>query len=57
MNEQIMQDEVQPASAVLQMPQQTPPIDRTAAIPAGADSDTPGVEANNVLLDLIGSLF
>ncbi|MGW1374419.1 hypothetical protein ACWD6P_09085 [Streptomyces sp. NPDC002446] len=54
MNEQTIRDEVQPTSAVLQMPQQTPPIDRTAAMPAGADSDTPGVEPN--ILPLIAGL-
>ncbi|MGW2086278.1 hypothetical protein [Streptomyces sp. NPDC001880] len=58
MNEQITRDEVQSATAMPQMPQQTPPIDRTAAMPAGADSDTPGVEANFVpLLAGLASLF
>ncbi|MFE2023228.1 hypothetical protein ACFW9O_34935 [Streptomyces sp. NPDC059499] len=40
------QGEFQPVSAMLQMPQLAPPVDRTAAVPAGADGDTPGVEAN-----------
>ncbi|MFE2023229.1 hypothetical protein ACFW9O_34940 [Streptomyces sp. NPDC059499] len=46
------QGEFQPVSAMLQMPQLAPPVDRTAAVPAGADGDTPGVEANS-LFDLI----
>ncbi|WP_329583258.1 hypothetical protein [Streptomyces sp. NBC_01361] len=46
MNELIMRDEVEPASAMLQMPQQNPPIDRTAAVAAHADTDAPGVEAD-----------
>ncbi|MGW2086279.1 hypothetical protein [Streptomyces sp. NPDC001880] len=54
MNEQITRDEVQPTSAMPQMPQQTPPIDRTAAMPAGADSDTPGIEANSLISDILG---
>ncbi|MGW1374422.1 hypothetical protein ACWD6P_09100 [Streptomyces sp. NPDC002446] len=32
--------------ATLQMPQQAPPINRTAARPQGAGSDAPGVEAD-----------
>ncbi|MFE5197966.1 hypothetical protein ACFQ93_30220 [Streptomyces sp. NPDC056601] len=56
MNELTQQDEVQPASAVLEMPQQSPPIDRTAAVAANADTDAPGVEAAN-LIDIFKSLF
>ncbi|MFE5197967.1 hypothetical protein ACFQ93_30225 [Streptomyces sp. NPDC056601] len=46
MNELNMRDEVQSASAVLEMPQQSPPIDRTAAVAANADTDAAGVEAD-----------
>ncbi|MGW9597661.1 hypothetical protein ACWHLZ_46300 [Streptomyces chartreusis] len=46
MIDQITRDGTLPTSAVLQMPQQTPPIDRMAATPGHADSNTPGVEAN-----------
>ncbi|WP_318218778.1 hypothetical protein [Streptomyces sp. SCL15-6] len=56
MNELTQHDEVQPASAALQMPQQTPPVDRTAAVSANADPDAPGVEAANVF-DILKSLF
>ncbi|WP_329583255.1 hypothetical protein [Streptomyces sp. NBC_01361] len=56
MNELTQHDEVEPASAMLQMPQQNPPIDRTAAVTANADTDAPGVEAAN-LFDIIKSLF
>ncbi|MFC8095439.1 hypothetical protein [Streptomyces sp. NPDC057301] len=45
MNEQITRDGSLSTSAMLQMPQQTPPIDRRAATPGRADNDTPGVEA------------
>ncbi|MEV5817215.1 hypothetical protein [Streptomyces mutabilis] len=45
-----MRDEVQPASAMLQMPQQNPPIDRTAAVSANTDPDAPGVEADFIPL-------
>jgi hypothetical protein len=56
MNELTQYDEVQPASAALQMPQQTPPVDRTAAVSANADPDAPGVEAAS-LFDIIKGLF
>ncbi|MER6168026.1 hypothetical protein [Streptomyces violaceorubidus] len=46
MNELNTRDEVQPASAMLQMPRQNPPIDRTAAVSANTDPDAPGVEAD-----------
>ncbi|WP_318218777.1 hypothetical protein [Streptomyces sp. SCL15-6] len=58
MTELNMRDEVQPASAMLQMPQQTPPIDRTAAVSANAEPDAPGVEADFLpLLAGLASLF
>ncbi|MGW2086280.1 hypothetical protein [Streptomyces sp. NPDC001880] len=44
MTDQPLEDTTGPAT--LRMPQQAPPIDRTAAIPPGTDSETPGVEAN-----------
>lgn len=36
--------QTQPASATLQMPQQTPPIDRTTTTPTNTDPDNPGIE-------------
>ncbi|MGW9597659.1 hypothetical protein ACWHLZ_46290 [Streptomyces chartreusis] len=49
MNDQITRDGTLPTSAMLQMPQQTPPIDRMAAAPGHADGNTPGVEADFLL--------
>ncbi|MFH9819021.1 hypothetical protein [Streptomyces sp. NPDC017230] len=47
----------QPATSVMQLPQQTPPIDRTAAMPGSTGDGTPGVEANVLpLLPLLGGL-
>ncbi|MGW9597660.1 hypothetical protein ACWHLZ_46295 [Streptomyces chartreusis] len=66
MNDQITRDGTLPTSAMLQMPQQTPPIDRMAATPGHADSNTPGVEADFLPLiplvagaasGLLGKLF
>ncbi|MER6168025.1 hypothetical protein [Streptomyces violaceorubidus] len=56
MNELTQHDEVQPVSAMLQMPQQNPPIDRTAAVSANTDPAAPGVEAAS-LLDIIKSFL
>jgi hypothetical protein len=57
MNELTQHDEVQPASAMLQMPQQNPPIDRTAAVSANTDPDAPGVEAASLLDFLFKNVF
>lgn len=56
MNEQNIQDEIQPVSATLQMPQQNPPIDRTAAVPASTDTDAAGIEAAS-LIDILKSFL
>ncbi|MFD8197864.1 hypothetical protein [Streptomyces wuyuanensis] len=51
MNDRLVRDELVSGSALLQTPRQAPPIDRTAAMPAGTHGDTPGVEANIVAGD------
>ncbi|WCE02524.1 hypothetical protein PGH47_43045 (plasmid) [Streptomyces sp. HUAS 31] len=56
MNEQITRDGPRSTSAMLQMPQQAPPIDRTAATPGRADGNAPGVEADFLpLLPIVAS--
>ncbi|MER6847056.1 hypothetical protein ABT322_08540 [Streptomyces flaveolus] len=58
MTELNTRDEVQPASAALQMPQQNPPVDRTAAVSANTGPEAPGVEADFLpLLAGLASLF
>ncbi|MFD8197865.1 hypothetical protein [Streptomyces wuyuanensis] len=60
MNDRLVRDELVSGSALLQTPRQAPPIDRTAAMPAGAHGDTPGIEANFGFDDIIkigGSLL
>ncbi|MGY3677077.1 hypothetical protein [Streptomyces sp. TE33382] len=58
MNEPTLRDEFRPVSAALQMPRQTPPVDRTAFRTGTANSDASGVEANFLPLLLgLGSLL
>ncbi|MGY3677078.1 hypothetical protein [Streptomyces sp. TE33382] len=60
MNQPTMRDEFRPVSAALQMPQQTPPVDRAAFRTGTADSDASGVEASGLLelaIEGIGKLL
>ncbi|MGY3677079.1 hypothetical protein [Streptomyces sp. TE33382] len=53
MNEPTKRDEFRPAFAALQMPQQTPPVDRVASRPGATDGDASGVEASGFLDDML----
>ncbi|MFD8197866.1 hypothetical protein [Streptomyces wuyuanensis] len=56
MNDRLVRDELVSGSVLLQTPRQAPPIDRTAAVPAGAHGDHPGVEADFDWLGTLGTV-